>query len=123
MQACLKKAGVTGPNACVARAGMEIVRELGVERIRAWHRVLARHLIDGGRARGLTLHGTDDVDRKTASTAFVVRDSHAVELAMRERGVIASARGPVIRLAPHFYSSVGDVERALDALAAVVEPR
>ena len=110
-------------NACVARAGMEIVRELGVERIRAWHRVLARHLIDGGRARGLTLHGTDDVDRKTASTAFVVRDSHAVELAMRERGVIASARGPVIRLAPHFYSSVGDVERALDALAAVVEPR
>jgi selenocysteine lyase/cysteine desulfurase len=31
--------------------------------------------------------------------------------------VIASARGSVIRLAPHFYSSIDDVDHALDALA------
>jgi selenocysteine lyase/cysteine desulfurase len=110
-------------NACIARAGMAIVNDVGVEKIRAWHRVLARRLIDGGRERGLTLHGTTDVDRKTASTAFVVENSHAVELAMRERGVIPSARGPVIRLAPHFYSSIEDVDTALDTLAAVVASR
>ncbi len=39
---------------------------------------------------------------------------------MRERGVIASARGPVIRLAPHFYSSLEDADTALDVLAAVL---
>ena len=39
---------------------------------------------------------------------------------MRARGVIASARGPVIRLAPHFYNTMGDVDRALDVLAEVV---
>jgi selenocysteine lyase/cysteine desulfurase len=33
---------------------------------------------------------------------------------------LASARGPAIRLAPHFYSSVEDVDRALDALAEVL---
>ena len=37
---------------------------------------------------------------------------------MRARGVLASARGPVIRLAPHFYSTFDDVDAALDALAA-----
>ena len=108
-------------NACVARAGMQIITAVGAEKIRAWHEVLAQRLIDGGRARGFTLHGSPDTGRKTANTAFVVADSHAVELAMRARGVIASARGPVIRLAPHFYSSLADVDAALDALAAVSE--
>jgi selenocysteine lyase/cysteine desulfurase len=57
---------------------------------------------------------------KTATTAFLVDDSNVVEAAMRQRGVIASARGPVIRLSPHFYNTIEDVDVALDALAAVV---
>ena len=58
--------------------------------------------------------------RKTSTTAFVVADSHAVEAAMRERGVLPSARGPVIRLAPHFYNSLDDVDTALDVLTAAL---
>jgi selenocysteine lyase/cysteine desulfurase len=107
-------------NAYIARAGMEIIHDVNPARIRAWHEVLARRLIDGGRARGLVLHGTDDVSRKTATTAFVVPDSHAVETAMRARGVLPSARGAVIRLAPHFYNTLDDVDRALDTLADVI---
>lgn len=107
-------------NAYVARAGMELIADVGVDRIRAWHTVLAERLQDGGRARGLTMHGASNVARKTANTAFVVNDSHAVESAMRKRGVLPSARGPVIRLAPHFYSTIEDVDTALDVLAAVI---
>ena len=99
---------------------MEIINEIGVPKIRAWHEVLAERLINGGRDRGLELHGPSDVMRKTASTAFVVDDSHAVEMAMRARGVLPSARGPVIRLAPHYYSTLDDVDTALDVLASVV---
>ena len=107
-------------NAYVARAGMEIINALGPANIRAWLVQLGQRLIDGGRARGLELRGSDEMRQKTATTAFVVGDSHAVEHAMRERGVIASARGDVIRLAPHFYSTTGDIDRALDVLAEVV---
>ena len=106
-------------NAYVARAGMEIINGVGPAKIRAWLEVLGQRLIQGGRSRGLTLHGTDDVRRKTATTAFIVRDSHVVESAMRARGVIPSARGEVIRLAPHFYTTIDDVDRALDVLAEV----
>jgi selenocysteine lyase/cysteine desulfurase len=107
-------------NAYIARAGMEIINAVGPAKIRAWLAVLGQHAIDGGRARGLTLHGTNDMRHKTATTAFVVHDSHAVESAMRDLRIIASARGEVIRLAPHFYSTIEDVDRALDALARVV---
>jgi selenocysteine lyase/cysteine desulfurase len=108
-------------NAYIARAGMEVITGIGVEKIRAWQEVLARRLIEGGRARGLTLLGTDDVARKTANTAFVVRDAHAIEAAMRARGVLPSARGAVIRLAPHFYSSLADVDAALDLVAELTQ--
>jgi kynureninase len=69
------------------------------------------------------MHGTHDVSRKTATTAFVVPNSHAVEAAMRARGVLPSARGPVIRLAPHFYNTLDDVDCALDTLADVIHAR
>jgi selenocysteine lyase/cysteine desulfurase len=107
-------------NAYVARAGMQMINEIGVGAIRSWLEILGRRLIDGGRARGLELLGTDDMAHKTATTAFVVDDSQAIETKMRERGVIASARGPVIRLSPHFYSTLDDVDAALEALASVV---
>jgi selenocysteine lyase/cysteine desulfurase len=108
------------PNAYIARAGMEVIGSIGVDRIRSWHKTLAERLRDGGRARGLKLHGTSELDRKTANTAFVVSDSHAIEQKMRERGVLPSARGPVIRLAPHFYSTLEDCDKALDLLAELV---
>ena len=110
-------------NLFVARAGMEIINELGVDNIRAWHEVLAQQLIDGGIERGLTLFGPTDVTNKTASTAFVVDDAPGVEHAMRERGVLPSARGPVIRLAPHYYTTLDDVDTALDVLAGVLAHR
>jgi len=110
-------------NAYIAHAGMQIINEIGVTAIRAWLETLAWRLIEGGRARGLELHGTDDVARRTATTAFVVPDSHAVEAAMRARGVLPSARGPVVRLAPHFYTTLDDVDVALDMLAVVTSRR
>lgn len=107
-------------NAYIVRAGMELIHGIGVDRIREWQMVLAQRLIDGGRKRGLTLHGGDDVTRKTASTAFVVADAHAVEQAMRARGVLPSARGEVVRLAPHYYNTLEDIDTALDVLADVL---
>ena len=107
-------------NAYISRAGMEVINQIGVPNIRAWLEVLGQRLIDGGRERGFTLHGTTDITRKTATTAFVVPDSHAVEIGMRRAGVLPSARGPVIRLAPHFYNTPNDVDTALDVLTAVL---
>jgi selenocysteine lyase/cysteine desulfurase len=107
-------------SAYVARAGMAIINEIGVDEIRRWLELLGQRLIDGGIERGFTLHGTTDMSRKTATTAFVVDDSPAVELTMRRRGIIPSARGPVIRLSPHFFSTIADVDTALDVLASVI---
>ena len=108
-------------NAYIARAGLEVIHEVGPARVAEWTRVLSRRLIDGGKERGLDSYGMGDVARKAPTTAFrVTGDSGEMERRLRAHGVIASARGDVIRLAPHFYSTLDDVDRSLDALAYIV---
>ncbi len=109
------------PSVYIARAGMEMLESIGLDAIGEWNRVLSGRLAEGGVARGLRLHGPADPDLRAPTTAFVVPgDSHEVEAAMRRRGVLPSARGPVLRLAPHFFNTLDDVDTALDTLADVL---
>jgi selenocysteine lyase/cysteine desulfurase len=111
-------------NAYIARAGLEVIHDVGPSAIGAWTRALSDRLVSGGAERGLRLHGTPESARKAPTTAFTVgADSATVERTLRNRGVIASARGDVLRLAPHFYSSMDDVDQSLDALASVLDER
>jgi selenocysteine lyase/cysteine desulfurase len=108
-------------NAYIARAGLEIIHDVGPSNIAAWTRALSERMMSGGAERGLVLHGTSNANRKSPTTAFRVPGNSAdIEHALRNRGVIASARGDVIRLAPHFYSTFDDVDQALDALTTVL---
>ena len=66
---------------------------------------------------GLPNTSPRDPRRKGSSTAIQVSDSAAVEKRMAEAGFIVSARGAVIRVAPHFYNTEADVVGAMEALA------
>lgn len=109
--------------AYVARAGMRWLREVGLEAIGAWTTHLGQRCIEGARERGLTVLGPTAPAQKAPTTAIACNDSHAIEWALREHGIIASARGPAIRVAPHFYNTVEEVDRALDALATEIRAR
>ena len=112
------------PSAFVARAGMEVIDEVGPGAIRRWTRRLGRRLVEGGRERGLELAGPEDPARRNPTAAFRCpdgADSAEVGERLRERGIVAAPRGRVVRLAPHFYSTLDDVDRSLDALAECME--
>lgn len=106
--------------AYIARGGIQVLKEVGPANIRAYTKELSRYVVEGGLARGLTVHGTTDVEQKTPVTAFVCPgDSHVAEALMRKRGIIVSARGPVVRIAPHFYNTPEECDYALDQLVEV----
>lgn len=106
--------------AYVARAGMAWLRELGLDAIEAWNAELGRRCVEGAVERGLTVLGPHDPARRAPTTAIACDDSHAVEVKLRAQRIIGSARGPAIRLAPHFYNTIDDVDRALDATAHAI---
>jgi selenocysteine lyase/cysteine desulfurase len=106
--------------AYISRAAMEWLSSIGATAIAAWTQHLGRRLAEGAVARGLTLHGPGGSVARTPSTAIVCPQAHEAEQALLRHGVIASARGPVVRLAPHFYNTEAEIDHALDALAMVL---
>ena len=111
------------PNAFIARAGLDVINEVGTANIAARMRELKQLLVEGGHARGLEIFGSTDLEQSVATTAYHCNgiDSSAVENAMRARGIIASARGTALRLAPHFYTTPADIDAALDALSSALK--
>ena len=50
-------------------------------------------------------------------------DSHTLEKLLRDRNVIGSGRGEVIRIAPHFYTKPEEIDYALDCIKDILEGR
>jgi len=108
------------------RAGLEIINQVGVERIKDRIDMLSAHALTGCLARGLQTLSPLDVRMKGGTTAIVCGhkyDSHTMEKLLRERNVIGSGRGDVIRLAPHFYTKVNEMDYALDMVKDILEGR
>jgi len=110
-------------NAFAARAGMEIINEVGVANIWRHIRQLSEACTQTALAKGLTVASPLDPEQKGSTTAILVPDAHGVEAALKKRGIIAAARGEMIRIAPHFFTTREDIEATLDNLVAVLSSK
>jgi kynureninase len=108
------------PSLYSARAGYEIVREIGVPAIRAHSLALTRRLMEGARANGVRVNTPDRDDERGGSVIIDVPNGQAVTDGLLERGVIVDFRpGAGIRMAPHFYNTGREIDLALDTLVAL----
>ncbi|MFF2157550.1 aminotransferase class V-fold PLP-dependent enzyme [Paenibacillus chitinolyticus] len=103
-------------NAYAAHAALELINQIGVHRIESYLNELSSFAVAYGQEKGLTIASPLDIKRKAANTAFHCPNASLIEMKMRERGVIVSARNDVIRIAPHFYNKKEEVAFAIDML-------
>ena len=96
---------------------MAMLNGLDMAQVEAHIEHLSAAAIEAAQAHGLTLVSPLDPKRKGSNTAIVMREAAAVEQKMAADGFIVSARGPVIRIAPHFYNTADEVVAAVAALA------
>jgi kynureninase len=108
------------PSLYSTRAGYEIVASIGVEAIRARSLRLTRRLIDGALAAGFRLN-TPTADHERGGSVIVdVPDGAAVAEQLISRGVIIDHRpGAGIRMAPHFYNTEEEIDRAIATLVEI----
>jgi kynureninase len=109
------------PPLYAARAGYEIVSEIGVPAIREKSLRLTRQMMDRARRSGYRLN-TPTADRERGGTVVVdAPNGEAVAQELLRRGVIIDYRpGAGIRMAPHFYNTEEEIDRAMDTLDAIV---
>jgi kynureninase len=109
------------PSLYAARAGYEIVAEIGVDAIRARSLALTRRLMDHAKAAGFRLNTPSDDRERGGSVVVDVPSAEAVSQELLRRGVIIDYRpGAGIRMAPHFYNTEAEIDHAMTMLQAIV---
>jgi len=110
------------PSLYSARAGYEIVASIGVQAIRARSLALTRRIIDAAHAAGYRLN-TPLGDRERGGSVIIdVPNAASVADELIKRGVIIDYRpGAGIRMAPHFYNTEEEIDRAMATLRELVE--
>jgi kynureninase len=112
------------PSLYSARAGYEIVGEIGVPAIREKSLRLTRRLIDRARGAGFRINTPEADEERGGSVIVEVPGGMAVADQLIRRDVIVDFRpGAGIRMAPHFYNSAEEIDHAIDVLVEVAGAR
>jgi selenocysteine lyase/cysteine desulfurase len=105
------------PSIYAGIAGLKTILEVGVENIEKRVSTLTRRALEFGDSLGLHSISPMDDARRGAIVSFVVKNPHQLELKLNRMGFVTSSRGIGLRLAPHFYNTEDEIERAVEAIA------
>jgi len=102
--------------------GPRIVKRAGIAAIRAKSMRQTARLVELADAHGYPVSAPRDPSRRGGTVAFDVPHGAEVAQALLARDVIIDYRpGAGIRVAPHFYTTDDEVERAVAETAAILE--
>jgi kynureninase len=109
------------PSLYSARAGYEIVAEIGVPAIRERSLKMTRKLIDAAVQRGWRVN-TPPADADRGGTVVIdVPNGAAIADELLRRQVIVDFRPNAgIRIAPHFYTTDAEIDAAIQAIDSLV---
>lgn len=109
------------PSLYAARAGLEIVGEVGVEAIRAKSRRQTARLLDLADARGISCTAPRTAERRGGTVALDPPHGLAISRALKDEAIICDYRpGAGIRLSPHFYTRDDELDHAVEALVDIL---
>jgi kynureninase len=117
----------TLPQAWTASGGLNIILEVGLDRIRKRNQELTRAIIDGADDLGMeVLSPRTDSQRGGLVRLRVPGGRRAAERtlhALFERDVVLDKRGDALRISPHFFNTEGDIDRCFAELRHVLGDR
>jgi kynureninase len=104
----------------IAQGGLEIIAEATPERIRERQWQLTDHVIERADSAGLPVR-TPRVrsERGGVVNVGVGEDAEKISGTLYEYDVCVDHRGDGLRISPHFFNTVADIDRLFDVLARI----
>jgi len=101
---------------------LEIIAEVGVDRIRAKSRRMTARLLELADRSGLPSVSARDPARLAGTVAVNPPDALHVSRALKARDFVVDYRpGVGIRVSPHFYNTMDEIERLMAETVRIVE--
>lgn len=105
-----------------ARAGLDIILEIGMARIRQRTLYLACDLAERARAAGFSVEVPEDVAERSGIIMIAMPDPPAVVAELARRKIIVDSRSGRLRISPFFYNTLEDNLAVMEALQEIVPP-
>jgi kynureninase len=107
-----------------ALAGLDIIHQVGVDRIRAKSIDLTGRLLALADQYGFPSAASRDPERLAGTVAINVPDALQVARTLKAREFLVDYRPPVgVRLSPHFYNTIDEIDRVMAEMASIVEKK
>lgn len=104
------------PSLAPARAGIELVLEIGIEAIEAQVRQVTRYALNQLRAAGIPYGNPDRDEHRGPLVSVPARDEGALVAALASRGIVTSNRDGRVRAGFHAYNNHADADALVAAL-------
>lgn len=112
------------PALFAATTGYDIIRAIGVERIREKSKRQVALLIDLAKARGWRVTAPEDPERRGGTAAVDVPHGLAVCKELIRREFLVDYRpGAGVRVSPHFYTKDEEIDLTVREIASILETR
>ena len=111
------------PTVYTANGGLDIVREIGVERICERTRFLTNDLIARARERGWTIRAPQEPEHRSSIVMLAFERPEEIVKALVARKIITDFRPDLLRVSPYFYNTIEENAIVIDAIAEILESR
>jgi kynureninase len=109
------------PGYYTALPGLRIIREAGVERIRAKSKIMTARLIELADQRGWRVNTPRDPERRGGTVSIDMPNAHEVCQELLKRDVLVDFRPKAgVRFSPHFYNTMEEIDRAIGTVDEIL---
>ena len=99
--------------------GMDMILEAEPDRIWTRLQVLTQHVIDRARADGYGVMSPDSPHERGGIVMLKVRRPQETVEALASRNITVDYRPGLVRVSPHFFNTMEDVDQLMDAIADI----
>lgn len=111
------------PTIYTANGGLDIVREISVERICERTRFLTNDLIARARERGWTIRAPQEPEHRSSIVMLAFEHPGEIVKALVARNIITDFRPGLLRVSPYFYNTIEENAIVIDAIAEILDSK
>jgi len=106
-----------------ANGGLDIVKEISVERICERTRYLTNDLIARARERGWTVRAPNEPERRSSIVMLELERPEEIVKGLVARNIITDHRPGLLRISPYFYNTIEENAIVIDAISEILASR